>query len=231
MSVPQLLRVGIDFDLICPWCFIGKRQFERARAMFKQQFPAVAVATTWHPVQLLPGLPEQGVPFKEFYEQRLGSAQAVRQRQQQVLMAAKRVELELDFAAIRRMPNTRQAHALLRAVADMGEPERYEALLELLFSAHFQRGEDIGDAATLRALAMAAGIHAGTVAVSAAAVADTAAAAPAIVGVPYFVFNDGISLSGAQDADVLCAAMKLAAESPNAARKRGSEPKLHELTA
>jgi len=210
LSFPETLRVGIHFELICPWCFIGKRQFERARQDFARQFPAVAVATNWHPVQLLPGLPEQGLPFKEFYEQRLGSAQAVRQRQQQVLQVAQRVDLEIDFAAIGRMPNTRQAHALLRQVAMMDGPERYEALLERLYSAHFQRGEDIGDLATLRSLAMETGISAEDFAQGTTAVAAATTAAAAIAGVPYYDFGEGISLSGAHEPEVLLTAMKLA---------------------
>ena len=68
-------------------------------------------------------------------------------------MAARSVGLELDLAAIQRMPNTARAHRLLRRVATLGEPALYEALLDRLFAAYFQRGEDIGDAATLRALA------------------------------------------------------------------------------
>ena len=110
MSGSNKLTIDIHFDLICPWCFIGKRQLALARARFAQKYPAVAVESVWHPVQLLPDVPEQGLPFAEFYERRLGSPEAVRQRQQQVALAARSVGLDLDLAAIQRMPNTARAH-------------------------------------------------------------------------------------------------------------------------
>ena len=144
------VTIDIHFDLICPWCFIGKRHFEAARTRFVQKYPAVVVESVWQPVQLLPEVPEQGLPFAQFYERRLGSPQAVRQRRQQIELAARKAGLELDMAAIQRMPNTTRALDLLRRVAALGQPALYEALLERLFVAYFQRGEDIGDAATLR---------------------------------------------------------------------------------
>ena len=126
----------------------------------RRAYPEVAVESVWHPVQLLPDVPEQGLPFAEFYERRLGSPEAVRQRRQQIALAAQSVGLDLDLTRIERMPNTARAHQLLRRVAALGEPELYEALLDRLFAAYFQRGEDIGDAATLRALAAEVGVPA-----------------------------------------------------------------------
>ena len=162
-------------------------------------------------------MPEQGLPFAEFYERRLGSPEAVRQRRQQVAMAARSVGLELDLTAIERMPNTARAHQLLRRVALLGEPALYEALLERLFAAYFQRGEDIGDAATLRALAAEVGVPADRLADATPVDACPAAAEPAIAGVPHFVFNGRLSLSGAQDAGILLVAMSQAVQAPVAA--------------
>lgn len=207
MSGSARLSIAVDFDLVCPWCLIGKRQLDIARGRFAQQFPGVAVETRWHPVQLLPNVPEQGLPFAEFYERRLGSPEAVRQRGQQVAMAARRVGLALDLTAIERMPNTARAHALLRQVALLGEPALYEALLERLFAAYFQRGEDIGDAATLRTLALDVGVPAARLPDATPGDECPAAAVPAITGVPHFVFNGHGSLSGAQDATILLLAM------------------------
>jgi predicted DsbA family dithiol-disulfide isomerase len=207
------LAIAVHFDLICPWCFIGKRQLEAARLRFAQSSPDVAVETRWDPVQLLPQLPESGVPFAEFYEQRLGSPEAVQQRRAQVARAARGAGLEIDFDAIRRVPNTARAHTLLRRVALLRRPELYEALLERLFSAYFQRGEDIGDAGVLQALAIEEGVPPAFVDEAPGAAAP-APAETAIVGVPYFNFNEGISLSGAQEASVLLTAMNLAVRAP-----------------
>jgi predicted DsbA family dithiol-disulfide isomerase len=110
------------------------------------------------------------------------------------------------------MPNTARAHQLLERVGMLHEPALYEAMLERLFCAYFQRGEDIGDVATLRRLAIETGV--------AAALADAALdgacapAEPAYAGVPYFVFNERFSLSGAQDASVLLQAMTHAIQAP-----------------
>jgi predicted DsbA family dithiol-disulfide isomerase len=215
------LTIGIHFDLICPWCFIGKRHLALARYRFAQKYPEIAVEPEWYPVQLLPDVPEQGLPFAGFYERRLGSAEAVRQRRQQVAQAARSVGLELDLTGIARMPNTARAHRLLRRVASLGEPGVYEALLDRLFAAYLQRGEDIGDAATLEMLALEVGVPPDRIAnANANANAGDAAPAPAghaIAGVPHFVFNGRRSLSGAQDASLLLVAMGQAMQAPVAA--------------
>lgn len=212
MSDGKRLTVGIDFDLVCPWCFIGKRQLDRARDLFAQLHPDVVVARVWHPVQLLPDVPEQGLPFAEFYQRRLGSPEAVRQRQQQVVQAARNAGLDIDLARIQRMPNTARAHELLRRVACLGEPDLYETLLERLFATYFQRGEDIGDAATLQRLAAEVGVTADRIAD--AALAAAAPAGRAMSGVPHFVFNQRLALSGAQEAAILVAAMRRAMLAP-----------------
>ncbi|UHQ20043.1 DsbA family oxidoreductase [Lysobacter sp. KIS68-7] len=205
---PARLAIGIHFDLICPWCFIGKRQLAEALRRFAEQAPAIAVESVWHPMQLLPDVPEQGLPFAEFYQRRLGSADAVQQRQQQVVAAAHRVGLSLDFARIRRMPNTARAHRLLRRVESLRQPALYDALLERLFAAYFQRGEDIGDAATLWTLAAEVGVPA-------VLRDDTtpagASSPPGVAGVPHYAFNGQVTVSGAQDPGLLLMAMHKAA--------------------
>jgi len=213
VSGSNTLTIGIHFDLICPWCYIGKRQLMLARDRFAEKYPAVAIESRWHPVQLLPDVPEQGLPFAEFYERRLGSPEAVRQRRQQIALAAGRVGLDLDLTGIERLPNTKRAHQLLRRVAALGDAGLYEALLDRLFAAYFQRGEDIGDAAMLRVLADEVGVPSDRL--------DTKPDAacplwvePAIAGVPFFVFNGRRSLSGAQDASILLLAMSQAMQAP-----------------
>lgn len=216
VSGNPVLTIGIDFDLICPWCFIGMRQLALARATFADAYPAIVVASMWHGVQLLPDVPDNGLPFAQFYERRLGSQEAVRHRRQQVALAAQSVGLDLDLTNIARMPNTARAHRLLRRVARLGQPMLYEALLERLFAAYFQRGEDISDDATLRKLAIEVGVPADRVG---DATPDDAfrATGSATASVPHFVFNGQLSLSGAHDAATLFAVMRKAVEAPVAA--------------
>jgi predicted DsbA family dithiol-disulfide isomerase len=205
-----VLKIDVFFDFICPWCLIGKRQLERALAQLSGSHPQVEVELTWHGVQLLPHLPAEGVAFAAFYLERLGSAQAVSMRQAQVLRAANAAGLDLDLSRIALMPNSADAHRLLACAANVGDAAQCEALLERLFAGYFRHGEDLGDSATLLAIAESCGF-------------EPAQLAPALRGdgrpyvapqpdssaqsVPYFVFNNRLTLSGAQPPQVLYAAM------------------------
>ncbi|SFQ44728.1 Predicted dithiol-disulfide isomerase, DsbA family [Geopseudomonas sagittaria] len=210
----QPLHIEVFFDFICPWCLIGKRQLERALARLRATRPDVEVELEWHGVQLLPDLPAAGVPFAEFYLRRLGSEQAVRLRQAQVREAAAAAAgLSIDFARIERMPNTGDAHRLLERAAAIGSPAQVEALLERLFAAYFHNGEDLGDPATLLLIAEDCGF-------APAELVDNLrgdgwpffgdAAGMAGNGVPYFVFDRHLAVSGSQSAEVLLGAMRAA---------------------
>jgi predicted DsbA family dithiol-disulfide isomerase len=195
------LRIDVFIELICPWCQIGKRQLERALVALRAEQPAVEVELLWHLQPLLPDLPLQGLPFKEFYLHRLGSAAAVAARQAQVRAAGAPVGVDFAFERIARMPHTGLAHALLRDAREQLAPAAFEALLERLFEAHFQRGENIGDAVLLDALAADFGVR------RSAVPAAAEAADPRVPGVPFFVFNGREALSGAQPHEALLAAM------------------------
>lgn len=210
-SAARSLAIAVDFDLVCPWCWIGLRQLVRARQRFAARHPDIAVRTTWRPTQLLPDLPDDGVPYTPFYVRRLGSFEAVQKRQEQVLAAARDAGLEIDFGAIARMPNSARAHRLLRRVAGLGRPALYEVLLERLFAGHFRRGENLGDTATLRRIAREVGVP-DDVAGGDYTAAETA---PATTGVPHFVFNGGLAVSGARDAATLLEAMTWATVAPS----------------
>lgn len=203
------LRINVFFDFICPWCLIGKRQLERALTQLRASHPEVELELAWHGVQLLPHLPAQGVPFVEFYRQRLGSAEAVQARQAQVRQAAASVGLSIDFSGINTMPNTADAHRLLERAAELGSVAQRDALLERLFAAYFHQGEDLGNSATLLSIAESCGYPR-------AGLADCLEGARNPYndggmnarGVPYFIFNRRQALSGAQPAEVLLRAMQ-----------------------
>ncbi|HYQ40282.1 MAG TPA: DsbA family oxidoreductase [Pseudomonas sp.] len=207
------LHIEVFFDFICPWCLIGKRQLEGALARLRAGQPDVEVSLAWRGVQLLPDLPAEGVPFAEFYRRRLGSEQAVRTRQAQVRQAASAAGLSIDFARILHMPNSADAHRLLQRAAELGSPAQVEALLERLFAAYFHNGEDLGDPATLRLIAESCGF-------SPVELADSLrgdgsplygeSAGMAAGGVPCFVFDRHLTVSGAQSTEVLLGAMHAA---------------------
>ncbi len=208
------LRISVYFDFICPWCLIGKRNLSQAVKMFALQQPQTSVQLDWIGVQLLPDLPAAGVPFAEFYLNRLGSAEAVRQRQAQVQSAAATAGLSIDLTAIQRMPNTADAHRLLAHASALGTAEQLDTLLERLFAAYFTHGEDLGDRATLLRIAEACGYPTQTLGNSLHADGSpfhgTGTAHHG--GVPAFVFNQRMALSGAQPPEVLLGAMLHAVE-------------------
>ena len=191
----QSLHIEVFFDFICPWCLLGKRQLERALARLHADLPAT------------------GVPFAEFYRRRLGSEQAVRLRQAQVREAASAAGVDIDFTRILRMPNSADAHRLLQRAAAIGSATQVGMLLERLFAAYFHDGEDLGDPATLLALAQDCGF-------AAAELTDCLygdgrpfhgeAAGMAGGGVPCFVFDRCLTVSGAQSSEVLLGAMHAA---------------------
>lgn len=205
--MPRTLNVDVYVDLICPWCLIGKGHLRRALNRLIETDPDVDVALRWHSVQLAPDIPAEGLPFAEFYERRLGGRHAVQARQAQVRDAAARAGVSIDFSSIRTFPNTAKAHRLLALGAQQLDSSGIDRLLDRLFSAYFQRGENLGDLATLTAIAAEHRIEADQVR---RALAERGNLRPSVdvQGVPYFVFNCRYAVSGAQPAEVLHSAMR-----------------------
>lgn len=211
----RALRIDVAFDFVCPWCLIAKRQLERAVALLQQELPQQVVSIDWQGVQLLPQLPVGGEPFAEFYRKRLGSESAVLLRQAQVRDEAAAVGLQIDFERIKRMPNTADAHRLLRQAGELGSPQQRERLLERLFAAYFQHGEDLGNANTLLAIAETCGYP--REAMARALYRDGRPfQAPGVSAgsVPQLVFDERLLLSGAQPAALLLRGMRQALGMP-----------------
>ncbi|RAS22719.1 MULTISPECIES: DsbA family protein [unclassified Pseudomonas] len=205
----QTLSVEVLFDFICPWCLIGQRQLQAALLLLQREQPQIQVELQWRGVQLLPGLPANGLPFHAFYVQRLGSEQAVRERQAQVRAAASVVGEDIDFTRIRRMPNTANAHRLLQRASSLLGAAQLEAMLAQMFIAYFHQGRDLGDSRVLLAIAQSCGLEAAQVADclrdDGSPFLDGAGRAGSAV--PRFRFNEGRLIAGAQPAEVLLAAM------------------------
>lgn len=201
------LTVDVWFDLICPWCLIGKRQLDAALARWRVEQRGTDVQVRWHSVRLIEGVPPEGWDFAAFYEHRLGSAQAVRARQAQVLAAARQADADIDFARIQVFPDTGPAHQLVQLAAHrLGEPAR-DALIDRLFQAYFVSGENLSDRSTLLDIAADAGLDR----LEAAGQLERPLPGGAPVqGVPLFVFNERLALSGAQPVASLLAAMRSA---------------------
>jgi len=201
------LDIDVYFDLICPWCLIGKRQLEKALEALAKVPQSPSVRIRWHSVQLIPGVPAQGLDFGAFYLQRLGSAAAVAARQAQVRSAASEAGVDLHFERIQRFPNTLQAHQMLAYASQHLAADRLHSLIDALMCGYFQRGANLGDLDVLLSMGQQYGLD-----------SDAARAWIAqgqgipepvqVPGVPFFVFNQRLSLSGAQPAERLLQAMQ-----------------------
>ncbi|HJV01962.1 MAG TPA: DsbA family oxidoreductase [Burkholderiaceae bacterium] len=214
-----MLHIEVGFDVICPWCLIGMRNLQAAIARLRACAPEAAVHVHWRGVQLLPNVPAAGWPFMEFYRQRLGGDAAVRRRQAQVSEAAAAAGVRIDYQRIRNMPNTADAHRLLRHAAQNGSAAQRDALLERLFTGYFQRGEDVGDPAVLLTHGLACGMERADIAplmLGAAVPFQADGVGNGNGGVPYYVVNGKLVASGAQPPEVLLAAMLAALEPADA---------------
>ncbi len=207
------MKIDVVFDTVCPWCFLGKRRLERALA----QRPAVTAVVRYHSFLLNPDMPPGGMDRRVYLEQKFGGPHRARRVLEAVSAAARASGEAIDFTAIQRMPNSIDSHRLLRLAATRG---RAEAMLDALFRAFFQAGEDIGDSDVLLRIAARIGLDRGSVremldsdgGQAGIRAANARAHAMGISGVPSFVFNDSHAIAGAQDAEVLVRLVDLAVE-------------------
>ncbi|WP_455287400.1 DsbA family oxidoreductase [Cupriavidus necator] len=216
MNYPSTLSVEAYFDLICPWCLIGKKHLETAIALLERERPDIAVQVEWRSYPLIPATPPAGLPYRDFYVARLGSPEAVAVRQAQVCAAARDAGLTLALDRIETFPNTLLAHRLVRLARQQAGADAAAALIDELFTRYFLRAENIGDPLVLRKAATTCGIT----------IPDQGDASghrdldwlPSLwapeeplvrtgLGVPHFVFDGTRSVSGARPPAALLEAM------------------------
>ncbi len=200
------MRVEIWSDVVCPWCFIGKRRFEAALARFAQR---EQVEVRWRSFELDPGAPaERTGSLVDHLARKYGVSReqaAGMQARVRATAAAEGLEFRFDHA---RSGNTFDAHRLLHLASDRGVQD---AAKERLLNAYFSEGEPIGDPAVLVRLVEEAGVDGAEAKdiLASARYADAVRADEAearrlgISGVPFFVVDRRYGVSGAQSADVL----------------------------
>ena len=213
----MILNIDLVSDFVCPWCFLGAVRLDRALAELRAARPDIEPRINWLPFFLNPDTPPEGEPYRAFLEGKFGGPVKAEAVLDQVREAAAGDGLQYAFERIATRPNTLAAHRLLyRAQAHGHKPERVRALAHALFAAHFQEGRDIGDLDTLAGIAAAScGERSETVREwldgrgSIEAVERMAAGArkQGIEGVPFFILNRRMAVSGAQSAAVLGAAV------------------------
>lgn len=193
------IRLDIFSDPVCPWCLIGKANLDRAL----ESRPDHPFQIEWHPFQLNPDMPPEGMDRAEFLEARFGSRDKVVALHVSVAEAAAAAGVEMNFDRIDRMPNTLNAHRLIHWAGLEG---RQTAVASALFAAYFRDGCDIGDAAVLAVIAGECGMDTPLVARLLASDADRGdlaardadARTKGVSAVPTFLVDRQFVLAGAQ---------------------------------
>lgn len=208
-------RIDVISDVICPWCYIGKRQLERALDLLATQHCRVAVA--WHPFQLNPEMPTEGVERTSYRISKFGSLERSRQLDQRITETAATVGLEFHLDRIARTPNTVNAHRLIRFAGQRGVQD---AVVEELFESYFCKGADIGDSKILGDVGAEAGLDRAEVLAMLAGdegrrevlAGDQMARNAGIQGVPSFALQGHVLFSGAVPAEEMAQTFRRAWE-------------------
>ncbi len=197
-------RIDVISDVICPWCYIGKRQIEKALPVLAAEGPVFDVL--WHPFQLNPDMPAEGVERRSYRISKFGSEERSKALDARVTEAAAGVGLEFRLDRLTRTPNTVAAH---RVIALAGELGAQDAVVEALFEAYFRNGADLGDIETLADIAATGGLDRDAVRALLGTDAgqdevlrrDAMARQAGISGVPSFALQGHVLFSGAQPAE------------------------------
>lgn len=213
-SANRDLHIDIYSDVVCPWCYVGKRRLEQA---LETTGLRDAVAVQWRPFQLNPTMPQQGMDRRVYMEAKFGSAQEIAAIHDRLSAVGRSVGIEFAFDRVARAVNTFQAHRLIRYAATVGGPsgqDRQDRMVEALFAAYFLGGRNIGELDTLAQVAGQAGLDGETVRrflsgrddVEAVREEEARGRHLGIRGVPFFVIQGpggaNETLSGAQPPEI-----------------------------
>ena len=198
-----MITLDILSDPICPWCYIGKANLDRAL----EARPEHALTIQWHPFQLNPDMPEAGMDRREYLETKFGGKENAVRIYARIAGAAEAAGLKIDFGAIQRTPNTIDAHRLIHWAGLEG---RQTAVVSRLFKAYFEEGRDIGDREVLLSIAEGVGLDREMIArlfdsgadLEDIRARDEHARQRGVTGVPTFVLANQHVLPGAQPTEL-----------------------------
>ena len=211
------MNIDIISDVVCPWCYIGKRQIEAALALYAQQNPGGdQPSLAWKPFQLNPQLPAEGMSRQEYVVQKFGAARA-KDIYARVAGVGTEYGIAFAFDRIVRQPNTVAAHSLIALAGAAGQTADglQSRVKEAFLQAYFLNGVDLTKPENLVAIATAAGLDRSAVeqcladpkSRQAVEQEDQRARAIGVEGVPFFIFNGKLAVSGAQGPAALLDAM------------------------
>jgi len=202
--------IDIISDVICPWCYIGKRRLEKAVVVH-----AGPVKVLWLPFQLNPMMPKEGISRRDYRTKKFGSWERSQELDARVVAVGKEEGIHFAFDRIERTPNTLDAHRLIW-LADKQDIQ--DAVVEALFLAYFTEGQDISNHQALIDVVADAGLgrdQAESIldsddGLEAIKEAEELSRRHRVDGVPFFIVNGTLTLSGAQPPDAFLEAFRRA---------------------
>jgi predicted DsbA family dithiol-disulfide isomerase len=197
--MPEPLPIVVYSDVICPWCYVGKRRLEAA--LSDPGMPAAA-ELAWRPFELNPDMPAEGIERRVYRARKFGEARSA-ELDAAMAETGREVGIAFAFPRMQRTPNTRLAH---RLIWEAGRQGAQGATVDRLFRAYFEEGLDIGSTAVLESLAAEAGLEAegvktaltGAESLQAVGELEQQGYAMGIQGVPFFILLAKYGISGAQ---------------------------------
>lgn len=207
------MKIEYIFDTVCPWCYVGKRRFERALA----RRPGTRADIQWRPFLLNPDIPPEGIDRRAYLERKFGGPARVQRVHSAVAAAGESEGIEFAFDRILRTPNTMNSHRMIRFA---GSFYRQAETVEALYRAYFCEGRDIGQLDELLEIAVIAGLPRAELKYYLESDTDVAAVLNdnarahrlGVNGVPCLVLDGQYAVAGAQEPDVLLRLIDIARE-------------------
>lgn len=207
------LTIEVVSDVVCPWCFVGLRRLEQAVALVRESYPDFQYELQWRPFFLNPDTPPEGEPYLPFLVQKFGGQERVEAIWQRIREVGASLGIDYQFEKIQIRANTLLAHRLIHWAQQRGDASK---LVEGLFKAQFEQGENVSDRTILAKVATASGYDQAEV-LSYLDSDDDAALVHAmeqeargwgVNSVPTFVFDRKSGIQGAEEPTVLANEIK-----------------------
>ena len=219
------MHIEVIFDTICPWCYLGKRRLEGALYLR----PNISPNITWSSFLLNPNVPIGGIDYQDYLNARLGNEIRANQISSSIQKLGKSSGIEFCFDKLEKIPNTFDAHRLIRYASRLG---RGNEMVESLFKAYFIKGFDTGNRTVLFNLAEEIGINRSAISsyfysdedIEYIREQNVRAQNIGINGVPAFIFDGQISISGAQEPHVIGRLIEVAEERGRQICSDGNQP-------
>jgi len=198
--------IDVISDVVCPWCFIGKRRLEKALALLERQ----DVTVRWKPFELNPDAPKQGMDRQAYRTRKFGSLAYAQQLETRVAAAGAEEGIEFRFDRITKIPNTFEAHRLIWFA---GREQLQNTVAENLFRAYFIAAEDVGDTEVLKRIGAESGLDSGRleelftarIGTEELISEESEARTRGVSGVPTFFIDEELITSGASRPELLAA--------------------------